>query len=195
MLTEKINYKIIMLLGFHFKKSLALLAVLSVLCFMCASDAYAQRVSNEGVTASVNTLSFIRGLNSGNKDSLRVAILYDTNISGTEDEARQVKNIIDTIKPGYQTSLVNVNELEAAKSSDVFYVVTNLSPHYAAIKSFYLANHIFSIGSDEQCIRQDCCLISIRQSGGSIDVLMNSNSLSRAGFDIDAVLRYMAVNL
>lgn len=172
--------------------SFLLAAFLFFSTFSICYAAHAEGPDEKGVLAAVNTLKYVRGLNTSASD-LTFGVVFDPENSASKSEADAVQAILSGAAGARKVTLVPVNDLAKAEKVDVFYLVDQLSNHYEDIQSYALKNKVFNISLDEGCVRNDCCLIAIKQRGSNVDVLMNNQALRSAGFDVDAILKYMAV--
>jgi len=161
-------------------------------CF--SNPSYSQSILKEDVKAAVKTLKSVRGIKNNFSD-MRFGVVYNPNNNSSGSEAKEVQAILGDLYNSSRVSLVPINKLGSVSNIDVFYVVSNLSSHYDKIKSSAVSNKVFSISLDSTCARQSCCLIALEKTGNNVNVLMNNDALQSAGFDVDSILKYMAVIL
>ena len=146
----------------------------------------------------VKTLGYVRGLETGRDGNLQIGIVYDAGNSASMAEAQSIKNELLSLKKAKQgplaVDLIAAPSLGDQSEYQAFIITKDMSNYFDRIKKTVAQNTIFSMSSDPDCARQDCCIVAIEQNA-TTKIYLNESTMEDIGFDIDTTFRYLAIRL
>jgi hypothetical protein len=172
----------------------------TLLIAMPVSAALASRVANAEVTQKdfqviLRTIGFMQNVPSGDAT---FAIIYDSNVSGSMQDARDLQAILKngitdktlTLRP----QLVPVSNLESLKDARFVFVTAGLESHYDEIGKLARKNNALSFTLDRSCAEQGHCIVYV-SSSGRVEIVINKQAAEGSSIEFKPVFLMMVTTL
>ncbi|MDR3441132.1 hypothetical protein [Telmatospirillum sp.] len=123
-----------------------------------------------------------------------IALIYDSQIKTSVDDAQSLLAWLDAIPGGGKTdlipSLVDIHQLNDDTNFRIGFIAAGMEPHYGRILDYARRNHTLTISADLSCERSGKCVVGVT-GAPRVEVIISQQAASACGTEFTEAFRMM----